>query len=51
MVNSDPSFERQPEVINGASDLLQQIFVERGKHARSAWVWEPYRWGSRWKSR
>jgi enamine deaminase RidA (YjgF/YER057c/UK114 family) len=36
MVNSDPSFERQPEVINGASDLLEQIFGERGKHARSA---------------
>jgi enamine deaminase RidA (YjgF/YER057c/UK114 family) len=36
MVNSDPSFERQPEVINGASDLLERIFGGRGKHARSA---------------
>jgi enamine deaminase RidA (YjgF/YER057c/UK114 family) len=36
MVNSDPGFERQPEVINGASDLLVEIFGERGRHARSA---------------
>jgi enamine deaminase RidA (YjgF/YER057c/UK114 family) len=36
MVNSDPPFKRQPEVIDGASDLLEQIFGERGKHARSA---------------
>ena len=36
MVNSDPGFKRQPEVINGASDLLVEIFGERGRHARSA---------------
>ncbi len=36
MVNSDPTFRRQPEVIDGASDLLEQIFGERGRHARSA---------------
>jgi enamine deaminase RidA (YjgF/YER057c/UK114 family) len=36
MVNSDPGFRRQPEVIDGASDLLEDIFGERGKHARSA---------------
>ena len=36
MVNSDPGFRRQPEVIDGASDLLEEIFGERGKHARSA---------------
>jgi enamine deaminase RidA (YjgF/YER057c/UK114 family) len=36
MVNSDPGFKRQPEVINGASDLLVEIFGARGKHARSA---------------
>jgi enamine deaminase RidA (YjgF/YER057c/UK114 family) len=35
-VNSAPDFKRQPEVINGASDLLVQVFGERGKHARSA---------------
>ncbi len=36
MVNSDPGFTRQPEVINGASDLLINLFGERGRHARSA---------------
>jgi enamine deaminase RidA (YjgF/YER057c/UK114 family) len=33
-VNSAPGFDRQPEVINGASDLLEKIFGQRGKHAR-----------------
>ena len=36
MVNSDPSFTRQPEVIDGASDLLVKIFGAAGAHARSA---------------
>jgi enamine deaminase RidA (YjgF/YER057c/UK114 family) len=36
MVNATPDFERQPEVINGASDLLVHVFGERGRHARSA---------------
>jgi enamine deaminase RidA (YjgF/YER057c/UK114 family) len=36
MVNSDPTFTRQPEVIDGASDLLEEVFGQRGKHARSA---------------
>ena len=36
MVNSDPEFKEQPKVINGASDLLVDIFGENGKHARSA---------------
>jgi enamine deaminase RidA (YjgF/YER057c/UK114 family) len=36
MVNSDPTFTRQAEVIDGASDLLEEVFGERGKHARSA---------------
>lgn len=35
-VNSAPDFTQQPNVINGASDLLLQIFGERGGHARSA---------------
>ncbi|MCU1549802.1 MAG: RidA family protein [Glaciihabitans sp.] len=35
-VASDPSFSGQPGVINGASELLGQIFGEAGKHARSA---------------
>jgi enamine deaminase RidA (YjgF/YER057c/UK114 family) len=35
-VNSTPDFDRQPEVINGASDLLEQVFERRGKHARTS---------------
>lgn len=35
-VNSAPGFTRQPWVINGASDLLVQIFGDAGKHARSS---------------
>ncbi|MGA9397463.1 MAG: RidA family protein, partial [Anaerolineaceae bacterium] len=35
-VNSTPDFDRQPEVINGASDLLVQLFGERGRHARTS---------------
>lgn len=35
-VNSDVSFFFQPEVINGCSDLLVEVFGERGRHARSA---------------
>jgi enamine deaminase RidA (YjgF/YER057c/UK114 family) len=36
MVNAVPEFEDHPKVINGCSDLLVQVFGERGKHARSA---------------
>ena len=36
MVNCPPEFGDQPKVINGASDLLVEVFGERGKHARSA---------------
>lgn len=35
-VASDPSFTAQPSVINGASELLAQIFGDSGQHARSA---------------
>jgi len=35
-VNSAPGFIRQPFVINGASDLLVQIFGDAGRHARTA---------------
>jgi enamine deaminase RidA (YjgF/YER057c/UK114 family) len=35
-VNSAPGFTRQPWVINGASDLLVEIFGEAGKHARTS---------------
>ncbi len=36
MVNSIPTFEQHPQVINGCSDLLVEVFGENGKHARSA---------------
>mgnify|MGYP000935935292 FL=1 len=36
MVNSDPSFTDQPKVINGFSDLIVEVFGERGRHARAA---------------
>ncbi len=36
MVNSADTFTDQPKVINGASDLLVEIFGEKGRHARSA---------------
>lgn len=35
-VASDPSFTGQPAVINGASELLGEIFGDAGQHARSA---------------
>ena len=35
-VNSTPDFNQQPFVINGASDLMVEIFGDAGKHARSA---------------
>ena len=35
-VASDPGFTGQPAVINGASELIQEIFGEAGAHARSA---------------
>ena len=35
-VNSDPSFSDQPKVANGASELMQEVFGEAGRHARSA---------------
>lgn len=36
MVNCTPDFERQPEVMDGASDVLTSIFGENGIHARAA---------------
>jgi len=35
-VTSTPTFTEQPKVINGASDLLLQVFGDAGRHARSA---------------
>jgi enamine deaminase RidA (YjgF/YER057c/UK114 family) len=36
MVNSDPDFTQPPAVVNGCSDLIVELYGERGKHARSA---------------
>lgn len=35
-VNAVPSFENHPQVMNGFSDLMVQVFGESGKHARSS---------------
>ena len=35
-VNSAPGFNQQPKAINGASDLLYELYGENGRHARSA---------------
>ena len=36
MVNATPDFTQPPAVANGCSDLLVELFGERGRHARSA---------------
>jgi len=36
MVNSGPGFDQQPEVVDGFSDLMVEVFGEQGRHARSA---------------
>ncbi|KQS27931.1 RidA family protein [Dyadobacter sp. Leaf189] len=36
MVNSAPSLTQQPQVINGFTDFMVEVFGESGKHARSA---------------
>jgi enamine deaminase RidA (YjgF/YER057c/UK114 family) len=36
LVNSADDFTQQPQVINGFSDLMVEVFGEKGKHARSA---------------
>ena len=35
-VNSEPDFYGHPQVVNGASELLVEIFGEKGKHSRTA---------------
>ena len=35
-VNCNPDFINQPKIINGASDLLVNIFDDQGRHARFA---------------
>ena len=35
-VNSMPDFTAQPQVVNGASDLIVAVFGDAGRHARTA---------------
>jgi enamine deaminase RidA (YjgF/YER057c/UK114 family) len=35
-VNSTPDFTDQPKVINGASDLMVEVFGDKGRHCRAA---------------
>jgi enamine deaminase RidA (YjgF/YER057c/UK114 family) len=35
-VNAVSGFAQHPEVINGASDLIVQVFGDIGRHARAA---------------
>jgi len=35
-VNSAPDFTQQPQVINGASDLMVEVLGDAGRHARAA---------------
>ena len=35
-VNSAPDFHEQPKVMNGFTDLIVELYGERGRHARSA---------------
>lgn len=35
-IQSSDSFQQHAAVLNGASELLEQVFSERGKHARAA---------------
>ncbi len=35
-VNSTPDFVQQPQVVNGVSDLMGEVFGDKGRHARAA---------------
>ncbi|EKF17474.1 RidA family protein [Nitratireductor pacificus] len=35
-VNAEPDFGEHPKVVNGASDLMVEVFGEAGRHARAA---------------
>jgi len=35
-VNATPDYEAQPKVVNGVSDLMAEVFEDRGAHARAA---------------
>jgi enamine deaminase RidA (YjgF/YER057c/UK114 family) len=36
MVNADPSFTQHSQVVNGFSDLMVEVFGDRGRHARAS---------------
>jgi enamine deaminase RidA (YjgF/YER057c/UK114 family) len=36
MVNAEPAFTQHPQVMNGFSDLMVEVFGDRGRHARSS---------------
>ncbi len=36
MVNADPSFTQHSQVVNGFSDLMVEIFGDKGRHARAS---------------
>lgn len=36
MVNSNSDFTDHPKIVNGYSDLMVEVFGDRGKHARAA---------------
>ena len=35
-VNSVPDFDQQPKIVNGCSDLMVNVFGDKGRHARTA---------------
>ena len=35
-VNASPEFTDHPQVMNGASDLMVEVFGDKGRHARAA---------------
>jgi enamine deaminase RidA (YjgF/YER057c/UK114 family) len=35
-VHCAPGFQQHPQVLNGASDLLNEVFGDRGRHTRTA---------------
>ena len=46
LVNSAPAFTEQHLVANGASELLAEVFGDKGKHARAAFGVEQIPFGS-----
>jgi enamine deaminase RidA (YjgF/YER057c/UK114 family) len=48
-INSTGAFTAQPQVANGASELMAAVFGDAGKHARSAVGVPVLPWARRWK--